>query len=447
MNLHAAIRATLCAALMSGASACALAMPDRIHYRVDAPSDAADVAVEAPQDRFLGLALSGGGSRSAVFAAAAMEALAEHGLLDEVTHISSVSGGGFAAAHYLLHQPTDENGFETFRTAMRGDLFADVVSGQLMSPNRLTSPTRRLTSLQEALDERLTHGATFADLPASPLWFINASRYDDGRRFVFSNAALDDEPRSDGPLAHDALRAASFSAPGCARATPGDFPLSLAIATSAAFPVAFGPSTFEAPADCSGREVRFWHLGDGGVIENLGVETLEEVALRGHDAGTLTGPIVILSFDAELNTPAERFFDDGDLSIWTSAPGRIVDVAGLRGRAYHDLTWARVWEERGVETAFIHMRYTHAQLGQDWPWPVSCADQDGSPEARIADIPTSLRITECHADLMERAAHAIVHERLNAAHDALLALGVNYQTVPPHPPTDGRRVMLRSPPQ
>ncbi len=430
MNALAAIRATLCAALMTGASACALAMPDRIHYRADASSEAASAAIEAPSDHFIGLALSGGGSRSAVFATAAMEALAEHGLLDQVTHISSVSGGGFAGAYYLLNQPADETEFDAFRTAMRGDLFADVVSGQLTSPNRLTSPTRRLSSLQEGLDERITQGATFADLPAAPVWFINASRYDDGRRFVFSNMTLDDERRSDGPLAHDALRAASFSAPGCARPTPADFPLSLAIATSAAFPVAFGPSTFEASADCDGRQVRYWHLGDGGVIENLGVETLEEVALRGHEAGTLSGPVIIFSFDAELNTPAERFFDDGDLSIWTSAPGRIVDVAGLRGRAYHDLAWAQVWEARGVAAAFIHMRYTHARLSQEWP--ASCRDGAGALEARIADIPTSLRITDCHADLMERAAHAIVHERLNAAHDALSELGVSYRTVQPH---------------
>lgn len=43
-----------------------------------------------------GLALSGGGIRSAAFSLGAMQALAQHGVLDRIDYLSTVSGGGYA---------------------------------------------------------------------------------------------------------------------------------------------------------------------------------------------------------------------------------------------------------------------------------------------------------------------------------------------------------------
>src|SRR5436190_9970747 len=59
----------------------------------------------APHDRnndgwFVGLAISGGGSRSAVFSAAVMFELQRLGLLERVDYVSSVSGGSLTAAYY-----------------------------------------------------------------------------------------------------------------------------------------------------------------------------------------------------------------------------------------------------------------------------------------------------------------------------------------------------------
>src|SRR5439155_11665117 len=55
---------------------------------------------------FVGLAISGGGSRSANFAAACMFHLQRLGLLQRVDYISSVSGGSLTAAYYCAS--TDE---------------------------------------------------------------------------------------------------------------------------------------------------------------------------------------------------------------------------------------------------------------------------------------------------------------------------------------------------
>jgi len=61
----------------------------------------------------VGLALSGGGIRSATFALGAMQALARHGWLAKVDYLSTVSGGGYIGASltWLLHRAWDGTSF------------------------------------------------------------------------------------------------------------------------------------------------------------------------------------------------------------------------------------------------------------------------------------------------------------------------------------------------
>ena len=416
-------------------SACAFAYPDRIHYVWEPETSPPSAPPAEPERTFVGLALSGGGSRSAVFAAAGMEALHEHGLLSQTTHISSVSGGGFAAAWHVLNRPdlcdTESpdatrpicagDPFDNFQAAMRHSFFADLRSREF-APNRFGSPTRRLSSLANSLDEAFINGTTFAELPASPILLVGAARYDDGRKFVFSTLTLPDEDDAPGPLADPRVRAASFSRPGCPSATPGDFPFALAIATSAAFPVAFGPTAIAAPAGCAGGPIEYWHLGDGGVIENKALETLEEVVLRLIGAGEVDRALLI-NLDAEFLTDPDDLFSDSNLSIWTSNPARIVDVAMERGRGYHDLVWAEVRQSAPVPFELIELRYTDAQIDA---WPASCAreaESGVSIAAHVAAIPTSLRISDCDADLMTAAARQLVDAAINDRAGELRGMG------------------------
>lgn len=69
---------------------------------------------EPPQ---LGLALSGGGMRSATFSIGVMHGLSDMGLMDRLDLMSSVSGGGYAASwYYVQNTPTPENQSELFDT-------------------------------------------------------------------------------------------------------------------------------------------------------------------------------------------------------------------------------------------------------------------------------------------------------------------------------------------
>jgi hypothetical protein len=64
----------------------------------------------------VGVALSGGGSRAALFGASGLEALAQvrgpdgASVLDQVSYLSSVSGGSVAASYYAMKKPSKGTG-------------------------------------------------------------------------------------------------------------------------------------------------------------------------------------------------------------------------------------------------------------------------------------------------------------------------------------------------
>ena len=87
----------------------------KIHELPSQPEGAEALFAPLPdQDFMVGLAVSGGGSRAATFAAAALEALAElpvqvgtekRSVLETVSYMSSVSGGSLATAYYVTKKP------------------------------------------------------------------------------------------------------------------------------------------------------------------------------------------------------------------------------------------------------------------------------------------------------------------------------------------------------
>ncbi len=411
-------------------SGCAFFKEDRIHYSWDASSalPCADCAPTPDANAFVGVALSGGGSRASVFGAAAMEVLAEAGIMQQATHISSVSGGGFPASYYVLHspEPCAEGGaasceaFATFKQTMRHDFLIDMTKKQFSHPNRLTSPTRRLLSLRDALDDEITGGANFGELPPSPVLLINAARYDDARRFVFSNQPIPDEASTIEPYTEKTLQTASFSLPGCTRAVPQDFSVALAAAISAGFPPLLGPAGLEMPETCDGPNQHYWHLGDGGILDNTGVETLEDYALHAGGGVAKLKPAFIFSIDAGSSARAETMMQTRSLNLWTTDPGRVVDIVGKRANAYRAIIAKRRAEESGIVFHHVTFRYTDARLTT---WPASCRKHEGGPEviaAVLEKIPTNLRITDCHADLLEAAARDVV-PRILAERQAELA--------------------------
>lgn len=421
---------------------CGFFLPNQIHYAydLDASGSCEDCVPESTGDTFVGLAFSGGGSRAAVFAAAGAEALAKRGLMNSVTHVSSVSGGSFAAAYIGLNAPhvcgSDghanaclQANFDAFQQVMREDYFLSLGANQVTNPWRITSPTRRISSLIEALDAEYIGGRTFAELRGIPILLFNAADYDDGSRFILSNLALSARPDGDARYGKAALSANSFSRFGVTKSTPGDFPISLAVASSAAFPGVLGPVTLQVPAE-PGRgaptceepraalpdDCEYWHLGDGGILENTGVETLQEVMLRKLDGPAPIRQALILSFDAGRGLVPDALRRDEDPALWTEDFDRVVEISNIRANAYKDVAWAAVERDLEIPYKLISMRLIEAEL-TDNDWPASCPSgqrHEGGIRLHLRSIPTLLSINDCNADLASVAAEWLVENKLTS---------------------------------
>jgi hypothetical protein len=124
------------------------------------------------RDLLIGVALSGGGSRAALFGAAGLEALAGlraadgAPLIEKISHLSSVSGGSLAAAYHALKKPghdvnvLDADGalsdayrafFDKYRADLSQDFETNLIWRQLLSfrwvNSALASCPRRRSSV------------------------------------------------------------------------------------------------------------------------------------------------------------------------------------------------------------------------------------------------------------------------------------------------------------
>ncbi len=398
--------------------------PLKVHIRIDPTS--AFAAIEEQDTPFVGLALSGGGARAAVFAAAGMKALNQRGLLDAVTHVSSVSGGGFPASYLALH-PVPKVGAEAYFDQMQDvvahDYFRDVQLQQARKPRRAFSPSHRLTSLQEALDRPdFVRGATFADLPDDRVFFFNTVSYDTGRRCTLSNGALPaPDARDTLSVLPPSLRSMSFSNAEERRAAPTHIPVSLAVATSAAFPPYLGPMTVEV-AGAARKAHKYWHLGDGGVFENSGAETLREAIYACGPGQSAT----IYGFDAGMQLNSDLSENTLDISIWSRDVTRLVDVLSEYADAHRENTFHALDREHGMKIAHIKFNYMDISrlvkageltdprwLSWDGWENATPAERSASatPAEHLAKIPTALKISPGNRDLITAAAETLVDLR------------------------------------
>ncbi len=229
-----------------------------------------DVEV-APREE-LGLCLSGGGYRAMLFHLGALWRLNEAGLLQAVDRISSVSGGSITAATLGLHwsglQWQDgvarnlEKSLVDRVRALAGETIdvSSVIEG--LSP--FTSVGRRIA---HAYREHLFGDATLQDLPAEgqgPRFVICATNIESGVLFRFSRPYIAD------------YRVGTIRDP--------EIELGDAVASSSAFPPVLSPFEIDLRhADwdtVAGNELVSAEyrgkiaLSDGGVYDNLGLETV-----------------------------------------------------------------------------------------------------------------------------------------------------------------------------
>ena len=275
-------------------SACATVFNEPINVPVG--SDVATVSPAPPPslggDTVVGLAFSGGGTRAAAFSYGVMRGLdrlpaeGRGTYFDRVMFISGVSGGSVSAAYFGLKGRAAlgdfrerfllKNAEEDLSTRVSVVNLARGFGGGVNDSSRLSN----------WLDQNLYDGATLANLfqPGKPLVWINASDLYNRTPFVFA------------PVTFAAL---------CS--DPSKYPISQAVAASAAVPVAFVPIVLASFFDtCSvplppwvdrvlanpragaqarafaealkryrePEQFRFVKLADGGITDNFGLSGL-----------------------------------------------------------------------------------------------------------------------------------------------------------------------------
>lgn len=328
--------------------------------------------------RVIGLALSGGGSRAAAFHLGCLRALHDRDLLDQIRVVSGISGGSLLAALWA-YGPTDFGDFEDLttellRSGLRGAILrralhpgvaarnlvtagATLASRALSSNNAALRVTNRTDGVADALSDMafgtktmsdVTHGGVDVVLTATDLRTGNAVRF--------------------GSAMSSCSRYGTIVEP---------VQVATAVTASAAFPLLLPAieRTYEFARDGQRRREPVL-LSDGGLYDNLGLSVLEPGRSSAHTPHVYDVAYIV-SCDAgrgELQARAPHFL-----------PGRLVrsfDVVHGRaqnaGRArLHE--WASAGALDGFVMAYLGMR--------DERLPVPIADL--VPRRKVVSYPTS----------------------------------------------------------
>jgi hypothetical protein len=289
------------------------------------------------------LGLSGGGMRAANLAGAVMFELSRVPLegpegrpvtlLDAVDTLSSVSGGGFAAAFYLYHRSVFRENLDpgkakfhrdliqaglgvnlyrriidsliipfkffnlvrTFTRAGRTNLYSNAIEYQIVRPQRIETLQAKVLPRPWRKSKILS---TSADVLARVLWILTPIHWQDqylfrGRGRTFEDLYLRNPANANvlHPLRPEWLvNATAYNEPVDQNGFLFDeetfnryrsdwlgYRISNAVATSAAFPVLLRPVSWR---NWASEEPDWLFLFDGGVVGNLGTEGVNRVLER-----------------------------------------------------------------------------------------------------------------------------------------------------------------------
>lgn len=309
---------------------------------------------KASKHVFVGVSISGGGTRAANFGLSVLRELEEMGVLEHVTVLSSVSGGSLAAAYYAVDGvPSDDiwkgkddqlfvasrSGFwEKTKTLFVQDFRTQIMLRYLRPDNLLatlaTSKTRT-DLLSEVLDDKVFQRRTFKALQAHKkenchgalecLPAVNAPF----RPRLRINATIANQLPLDLDEALPARRLVvpaamgqpfSFTATGFQPLNSDilSFRISDAVSASAAFPGLFGSVSLAAYERDSNQIRGYVKLIDGGPSDNLGTEALIDSLTQWWQLRKLEQPkesacfLIVVDAFAGRTTDPTRFLQRDD---------------------------------------------------------------------------------------------------------------------------------------
>ncbi len=240
----------------------------------------------------LGIALSGGGFRATLFGLGSLLRLNDAGLLQRLDRVTSVSGGSILAGVLASRWRNLQfaNGQATNFESVVADVIqkfcaetADIEAGLLgwITPFRSAGDYLRRHYENELFGKLTMHQLPRRETNVAPLFVFYATNMQTGRSFRFRQDFVADYRLGINDQA--------------------DFPLATAVTASSAFPPIFSPVEIETNAsdwrdeDFAGEPGLLKRLreeivlADGGIYDNMGLESLNEDIKLVSDAGAPFG--------------------------------------------------------------------------------------------------------------------------------------------------------------
>ena len=399
------------------------------------PSDSAETGTpyslktwaqtEKASDFVFVLAFSGGGTRAAAMAYGVLEELRDtpvtiNGkdmrLLDQVTHISSVSGGSFTSSYYGLY---GDRIFEDYKNEF---LLKDVegyLTRSALNPFHWFGRKGRTERSAEYYNKILFHDATFADMmkPDRPMIIINASDLAYGVRFSFIQDYFN--------LLCSDIR---------------DFPVASAVTASSAVPVVFNPVVIKNYSGCAPGKTRpevlamakeseelaqtlvglesyndketrkFIHFVDGGITDNMGLRAMNDVvtvtggpnALINKLQRKIPSHLVVLS----VNASTEKL---SDMDESAKQPSMIASMNAMTDIQLHRYNAATIDEVRSNLEAWSEHMSTPEHKVHNYFIEVNF-EQVAQPQLKLFlnKIPTSFSLTEEQVEKLIASARELV---------------------------------------
>jgi len=295
------------------------------------------------RNKKIGLALSGGGYRAAVFHVGVLSYLAENKLLENVSHVSTVSGGSIAMGLiYKLNNnqwPSNDEYIENILPVIKEHFTKKTLLGSKVS---IFLARLSLINGNKALSKKLKNRwkitSSIQDIADSPVWTINTTTAETGKSWRIEKKQMGD------------YKLGYIKNP--------EIDLADAIAASAGFPVGIGPYKLDlsshtfTPKDDKIRESIM--LYDGGLYDNLGTEVFFQ---NNFDK--------LKNVDFLIVSDASKPVETKTVKLRKRVP-RIIDISteqirSLRARLFHTF----LHKSDNQEGMYIRIGQEHADLNKE----------------------------------------------------------------------------------
>ncbi len=395
-------------------------------------------------DYIFALAVSGGGSRAAVFSAAVMKELYKQiklpdgrSIIDEIDYISSVSGGSLSMAYYCMNKPNVDSShtdlydqfFDTYKADMRRNIEGDLIKNLFQFYKFFLTSEETGLLLKQAFDKLYFQNRKFDELGKRqkngwcPTLIMNGTVMDTAARFLFTTLTrnnFDTTPKevaeklsrtgfgkSDFHFGGDLLGITFCDDIGL---SIGDMEVSRGVAASASVPLLLGPIVLKNQKQSTPEDDSFIHVSDGGINDNQGITTVMQLItdrLVDTPEGKYRGGLVIIIDSNQNIDPAESIGSVRGFKLLATAE-RAMNISFYRGKAF---TYITIMFLMSTDPRFKDITFVYIS-----PY---LAD-DSEIAALFQKTPTRFKIDPAKADNLERAAEIVVRKAKDRILEAYL---------------------------